>query len=76
MATGEFPEDWKRTNITPVFKKGKKEGPGNYRSVSLTVIPEKVIEKDRTLNVFSSLNFSDKTGIPGIECGYLLEKEV
>ncbi|GAB0178349.1 mitochondrial enolase superfamily member 1 [Grus japonensis] len=28
---GEVPTDWTRGNITPIFKKGKKEDPGNYR---------------------------------------------
>ena len=27
--TGEVPEDWRIANVTPVFKKGKKEDPGN-----------------------------------------------
>ena len=33
---GEDPTDWKRENITTIFKKGKKEDPGYYRPVSLT----------------------------------------
>ncbi|KFV77947.1 RNA-directed DNA polymerase from mobile element jockey, partial [Struthio camelus australis] len=43
--TGEVPEDWKKANVTPVFQKGKEEEPGNYRPVSLTSIPGKVMEQ-------------------------------
>ncbi|GAB0203755.1 mitochondrial enolase superfamily member 1 [Grus japonensis] len=43
--TGEVPEDWRKANVTLVFKKGKEEDPGNYRPVSLTSIPGKVMEQ-------------------------------
>ncbi|GAB0176869.1 mitochondrial enolase superfamily member 1 [Grus japonensis] len=43
--TGEGPEDWRKASVTPVFKKGRKEDPGNYRPVSLTSIPGKVMEQ-------------------------------
>jgi len=43
--TGEVPEDWRKANITPIFKKGKKEYPGNYRLVNFTSIPRKMMEQ-------------------------------
>ncbi|GAB0189064.1 mitochondrial enolase superfamily member 1 [Grus japonensis] len=43
--TGEVPEDWRKARVTLVFKKGEKEDPGNYRPVSLTSIPGKVMEQ-------------------------------
>ncbi|PKU45371.1 rna-directed dna polymerase from mobile element jockey- hypothetical protein [Limosa lapponica baueri] len=43
--TGEVSEDWRKVNVMPVFKKGKKEDPENYRPISLTSIPGNVVEQ-------------------------------
>jgi len=43
--TQEMPEDWRKANVTPIFKKGKKEDPRNCRLVSLTSIPGKMLEQ-------------------------------
>ena len=40
-----MPKDWRKANVTPIFKKGKEDDPGNYRLVSLTSIPGKVMEQ-------------------------------
>ena len=44
LATGAILEIWKLANVTPIFKKGAKTTPGNYRLVSLTSIICKVME--------------------------------
>jgi len=50
---GDVPEDWRKPNVTSVFKKGKKEDPGSYRPLRLTSIPRKVMEQ-LILDVISS----------------------
>jgi hypothetical protein len=44
FAESVIPADWKDANVTPIFKKGTKWDPGNYRPVSLTSICCKVME--------------------------------
>ena len=53
MSSGCVPQDWRDGNIAPIFKKGSKRDPGNYRPISLTSIPCKVMEsiiKDQVVN--------------------------
>uniref|UniRef100_K7F0K2 Reverse transcriptase domain-containing protein n=1 Tax=Pelodiscus sinensis TaxID=13735 RepID=K7F0K2_PELSI len=44
-STGVVPLDWRIANIVPIFKKGEKSDPGNYRPVSLTSVVCKILEK-------------------------------
>lgn len=37
-------EDWKTANVSPIFKKGDKSKPTNYRPVYLTSVGCKVVE--------------------------------
>ena len=41
---GVVPDDWKKANVTPIYKSGPKGIPGNYTPVSLTCIVGKVME--------------------------------
>ncbi|CAM4600474.1 unnamed protein product, partial [Lepidochelys olivacea] len=38
------PNDWKISNVMPIFKKGSGGDPGNYRPVSLTSVSGKLVE--------------------------------
>ena len=38
LNTGSIPSDWLMANITPVYKKGNKDLPVNYRPISLTSV--------------------------------------
>jgi len=41
----EFPNEWKRARVIPLFKSGKQNDPNNYRPISLLPTLSKVFEK-------------------------------
>ena len=42
---GRIPEIWKKANVTAIFKKGDRKKAENYRPISLTSVPGKILEK-------------------------------
>jgi len=42
--TREVPDGWRIAKVTPIYKQGWKEDPGNYRPVSLNSVLGKVME--------------------------------
>jgi len=67
--TGEVPDDWRFTNVTPIYKKGQKEDPGNYRPVSLTSVPNKIMECF-ILSVVTG-HVKDNQGIRPSQCEFM-----
>ena len=67
ICEGHVPSDWKIANVSPIFKKGSKFCPGNYRPISLTSIICKVLEsiiKDQIMEHLKHYNliFSSQHG--------------
>ena len=44
LKQGKLPNDWKRAFVAPIFKKGSRTNPSNYRPISLTCICCKLLE--------------------------------
>jgi hypothetical protein len=66
--------DWRTARVVPIFKKGARGDPGNYRPVSLTSVPCKLLEsiiKDDIMNHLISNNIiknSQHGFLPGRSC--------
>ena len=58
MATGEISDDWRIANVVPLFKKGSKNNPGNYRPVSLTSAIVKLLEKILRDRIYTHLELN------------------
>lgn len=56
LDTGCVPEDWKSAFVKPIFKSGLKSQANNYRPISLTSIPCKILEHILFTHIISHLN--------------------
>lgn len=66
LVTGE------KGNVTLIFKKGRKNNPGNYQPVSLTTVPGKVKEHIFLEAVLRHLE--EKEVIRSKQCGFIRGK--
>ena len=57
---GEIPTDWRNANIVPIYKKGDRKTPSNYRPVSLTAVISKMLEH---IVVSQIMDYLDKGNI-------------
>ena len=53
------PEEWKKANVVPIFKKGDHSAASNYRPVSLTSIASKMMEHIISSQVMRHLDIND-----------------
>ena len=44
LQQGKVPDDWKQSNVIPIFKKGDRSSAANYRPISLTSVCSKILE--------------------------------
>ena len=70
---GEVPSDWKTGNIPPIFKKGKKEDPRNYRPVSLIFVHGKIMEQILLKALVRHVENRDEM-VGGIQHGFSKDK--
>ena len=45
IISGVFPREWQSARVTPIFKKGIKTDPENYRPISVLPVVAKIFEK-------------------------------
>ena len=59
LESGSIPDDWKKADVTAIFKKGSRSDPENYRPISLTCLTCKVLEsliRDQLVAYFDDYN--------------------
>ena len=74
MSEGTLPDEWKATNIAPIYKKGPRNCAANYRPINLASVPAKIMEsiiKDAVLDHLRSndlIRSSQHGFLPGRSC--------
>ena len=64
LQSSTMPDEWKLANVTPIFKKGSKSLPSNYRPISLTSVVCKMLEtliRDKLVNHLEEKNLLKNT---------------
>ena len=74
LDTGILPDGWKRGHLTPVYKKGSRSSPNNYRPITLTSVIGKILEsiiRDHILDHlirYNLLSAQQHGFVPGKSC--------
>ena len=56
LTQSQLPNDWKKSNVVLIFKKGSRTSPANYQPISLTCIPCKNFEHIIYSNIYHHLS--------------------
>ena len=59
ISVGAVPEEWLSAHVTPVFKKGQSGDISNYRPISLTCVPSKILERITATRILNHLYFNN-----------------
>ena len=59
IAVSIFPTEWKLARVSPIYKKGKKDDPNNYRPISVIPVVAKIFEKLVHEQLYNYLNDND-----------------
>ena len=69
---GKVPQTWKDANVIPIFKKGVKSKPKNFRPVSLKSVVCKLMERIKKEDIQNHLLQNDL--LHSCQHGFLLQK--
>ena len=56
IKTGIFPQEWKESRVSPVYKSGARNDPSNYRPISVIPVIAKIFEKIVYEQLYEYLN--------------------
>ena len=77
----QTPRDWSRMLVTPIYKKGDRKDPANYRAISLLSIPGKVFSKIilnrmklKTEEAMKNSQFGFRQGRGTVDAIYIVRK--
>ena len=68
LQTGKLPDDWVEANVAPVFKKGDRHSPANYRPISRTCVCAKLLEHIICKQIMS--HFSENKILTPVQHGF------
>ena len=68
LQTGKLPDDWVEAFVAPVFKKGDRHSPPNYRPISLTCVCAKLLEHIICKQIMS--HFSENKFLTPVQHGF------